>query len=287
MKIMLLGLGKSGTTALLYKIAAGLPDCQAFSGGKPGKHTGNYENAVYKHTYEASKGKDFKLYQAHLKTTRYDRKIWIARDPRDVAVSRMLYRWHRGIVGHKQQYRAHLNRVLKKEQDPASLSFCEICRYAGHNDWPMSLQAVVEEESLRYTQMTEFVAGLGSDWFLFRFEDMVKGNHTALNRYLGFEIGEDTEVPESTGKAKVIRKKSSGDWRHWFTEQDITLLRPVYTPYMDQIGYDNDDWTLSNRPRIEPEFSSRYMQKLPTRVTQDSVRRFRNKALHLLGRKAG
>ena len=65
MKILILGLGKSGTTAMLYKVANGLPNCQTFSVGKPGKYVGNYENAVYKHTYEERKGKSFALYRDH------------------------------------------------------------------------------------------------------------------------------------------------------------------------------------------------------------------------------
>ena len=96
MKIFILGTGKSGTTALVYKVAGGLPNCRAFSGGKPGKYIGEYQNAVYKHTVEERKGKSFALYWNHLKNEHYDRKIWMARDPRDAAVSRMLYRWHRG-----------------------------------------------------------------------------------------------------------------------------------------------------------------------------------------------
>ncbi|GMQ87912.1 MAG: hypothetical protein BMS9Abin08_1126 [Gammaproteobacteria bacterium] len=287
MKIMILGLGKSGTTALLYKIAAGLPGCHAVSGGKPGKRAGNYENAVYKHTYEARKGKDFELYQAHLKTNGYDRKIWIARDPRDVAVSRMLYRWHRGRLGHKQQYQAHLDLVLKKEQDPASIPFCEICRYTGYDNWPRSLQSVLEEERLRYEEMVNFVSGLGDDWLLFSFEDMIRQNYAALNNYLGFGVKEDAEVPESTGKAKVIRKKSSGDWRHWFTEQDVELFKPVYLPYMQLMGYDCDDWLPSASPCIEPAYSSEYMQRLPERITQDAVRKLKKHTLQLFGRKAG
>ena len=287
MKIMILGVGKSGTTALLYKMAAGLPDCHAFSGGKPGKHAGDYENAVYKHTYEARKGKGFELYQTHLETHDYDRKVWIARDPRDVAVSRMLYRWHRGRMGHKQQFQAQLDLVLKKEQDPASVSFAEICRYTGFDDWPRSLQDVLEEERLRYAQMTDFVGGLGDDWFLFNFEDMVRKNYGALNNYLGFEVKTDTEVPESTGKAKVIRKKAYGDWRHWFTEQDIELLRPAYLPYMKLTGYDFDDWSLSEAPCIEPAFSSEYMQRLPERITQDVVRKLKDQTRQLFGRKVG
>ena len=99
MKILILGTGKSGTTALVYKLAGGLPNCKAFSGGRPGKYIGDYENAVYKHTYEESKGKSFDLFREHLQKEHYDRKVWIARDPRDVAVSRMLYRWQKGIQG--------------------------------------------------------------------------------------------------------------------------------------------------------------------------------------------
>ena len=59
MKVFILGTGKSGTTAMVYKVAGGLPNCQAFSGGKPGKYAGDYQNAVYKHTYEERKGKSF------------------------------------------------------------------------------------------------------------------------------------------------------------------------------------------------------------------------------------
>ena len=276
MKIFILGTGKSGTTALVYKVAGGLPNCKAFSGGKPGKYVGDYENAVYKHTFEERKGKSFELYREHLKKEHYDRKIWMARDPRDAAVSRMLYRWHRGIFGQKKQYQAHLDQVLKKEQDPSSVSFHEICRYTGHDGWPRSIESVLEEEQVRYERMQAFVRSLESDWFLFKYEDMVAKQFAELNDYLGFNAQEDGEVPKSTGKAKVVRKKATGDWRHWFTEEDVKLFKPVYTPYMEVIGYDCDDWNLSSNPVIEPEYSSMYMKRLPRRRPFDSLRWFQD-----------
>jgi hypothetical protein len=262
MKIMILGTGKSGTTALVFKIADGLPNCQAFSGGRPGKYIGDYENAVYKHTYQESKGKSFELYRDHLKKEHYDRKIWIARDPRDVAISRMLYRWQRGVEGQKEQYLAHLQLVLQKEKDPRSIPFCEICRYIGYNGWPIPTEEVIEEERTRYQRMRDFVNSLDADWFLFTYEDMVRGNYDSLNAYLGFTVQEDAEIPKSTGKAKVVRKKSTGDWRHWFTEQDVDLFKPVYTPYMESMNYNCEDWALHPNPVIEPEYSSMYMQRL-------------------------
>jgi hypothetical protein len=272
MKVFILGVGKSGTTALTYKVADGLPNCEAFSGGKPGKYLGNYENAVYKHTYEERKGKSFEIYQQHLGEVSYDRYIWIARDPRDSAVSRMLYRWHRGYKGKKAQFQAHLDLVLKKEQDPRSIPFYEICRYTGHNDWPISKEAVVEEERIRCERMSDFVKNLGDEWFIFKFEDMVANKYDALNAYLGFEVQADTEVPVSTGKAKVIRKKASGDWRHWFTAEDVAAYKAAYLPYLEAIGYDTDDWELSPKPVIEPEYSSVYMQNLPRKNKMNLVR---------------
>ena len=274
MKILILGTGKTGTTAMVYKVAGGLPNCHAFSGGYPGKHIGDYENAVYKHTYEERKGKSFDVFREHLSKEHYDRKIWMARDPRDAAVSRMLYRWHRGFSGRKKQYQAHLDLVLKKEKAPHSTPFFEICRYTGHNGWPRTADQVFEEEQHRYEQMLKFVKILEDDWFFLTFENMVENKLDDLNAYLGFEVQSDAEVPSSSGKAKVIRKKASGDWRHWFTEEDITLFKPAFTPYMEFIGYDCEDWNLDPQPIIEPEYSSVYMQSLPRKAAKNKILRF-------------
>jgi hypothetical protein len=253
----------------------------AFSGGRPGKYIGDYENAVYKHTYQERKGKSFDLYEEHLQKENYDRKIWIARDPRDAAVSRMLYRWHRGYSGDKKQYQTHLELVLKKEQNPRSVPFHVICRYIGHNGWPITTEEVVEKERIRYQNMGDFVNSLGEDWYLFTYENMVDKNFGGLNEYLGFKVEEDAEVPRSTGKAKVVRKKAVGDWRHWFTKEDVELYKPVYAPYMKLIGYDFEDWDLSPNPVIEPEYSSVYMKSLPRMKTGTSIRSFKDLILRL------
>jgi hypothetical protein len=285
MKVLILGTGKTGTTVMVYKVSGGLPNCLAFSGGRPGKYVGDYENAVYKHTYDERKGKGFDLYQEHLQKEHYDRKIWMARDPRDAAVSRMLYRWHRGYKGRKQQFENHLELVLKKEKDPLSVPFSEICRYTGHDGSPRSVEAVIEEEMHRYQKMTEFVKGLGGEWILFKFEDMVAQNFDALNNYLGYEVQADANVPSASGKAKVIRKKGTGDWRQWFTEEDMELFKPAYLPYMELIGYDCNDWKPDPNPVIEPEFSSVYLQSLPGKAGKNKILRFVDLVIQKLTKK--
>ena len=276
MKILILGRGKTGTTAILFKIASGLPNCKAFSGGDVGKHltkdlTG-YENAVYKQTYSERKGRTLEAYRDHAAETNYDRKIWMARHPRDAAVSRMLYRWHKGNWGQWKQYGKHLELVERKERDPRSIPFHVLFSYIGEDGRPLTTDELLEMERVRYQQMSNFAESLGSDWFIFKYEDMIDKNYDSLNEYLGFEVKDDAEIPTTTKKSKVVRKKAYGDWRHWYTEEDVDLFKPAYLPYMQTMGYDCNDWTLSPNPVIEPEFSSMYMKGLVRKHTQYTIR---------------
>jgi hypothetical protein len=156
MKILILGRGKTGTTAILFKVAGGLPNCKAFSGGDIGKHLGDYENAVYKQTYSERKGRTLDAYSDHASEIDYDRKIWMARDPRDAAVSRMLFRWHKGNWGQRKQYHEHLELVQKKEQDPSSIPFHVLLSFIGPDGRPMTKDELVEMERVRYQHMSDF-----------------------------------------------------------------------------------------------------------------------------------
>ena len=90
---------------------------------------------------------------------------------------------------------------------------------------------------------------------------------------VSFEVQADANVPSASGKAKVIRKKGTGDWRQWFTEEDMELFKPAYLPYMELIGYDCDDWQSDPNPVIEPEFSSVYLQSLPRKAPKNKILR--------------
>lgn len=130
--------------------------------------------------------------------------------------------------------------------------------------------------------MSDFVKNLGQDWFLFKYEDMIAKNYDAINAYLGFDVREDAEVPTKTGKAKVVRKKSTGDWRHWFTEEDVNFFKPAYIPYMEIMGYNCNDWAINPDPVIEPEYSSKYMQQLVKKKSLHSLLSFKDRVLKRL-----
>ena len=140
----------------------------------------------------------------------------------------------------------------------------------------MTIEEVLDREKFRYQRMHDFVKNLGNDWFVFRYEDMIDKNVDALNNYLGFEIKDDAEIPQTTKKSKVARKKAYGDWRQWFTEEDVELYKPVYSPYMDTIGCDINDWALTPEPVISPEFSSLYVKGLIRKNTMVNIRNIKD-----------
>ena len=267
MKIVVLGKGKSGTTALLHMIAAAFPECQPVLGGFHA-HAKNRarpssdpdESYACKFTYNDRKGRSFDAVMRHIAAEGYDKKIWVTRDPRDNAVSDALFRWRRRHGKSRQQYRACLALVQRKERAPDSVPFYEIYRYTGDSGGPHSLEQLVDEERTRYERMCEFVRDLGDDWFVFRYEDLVDRNFAALSAYLGRDVRADAEIPRDD--QLKARTKSYGDWRNWFLEEDVRILEPVYAPYMDLVGYDSSDWKLNPDPTIDPAIASEYMQRL-------------------------
>ena len=267
MKIVILGKGKSGTTVLVHMVAAAFPECQPVLGGfrahaKSRAESGSDADASFacKFTYNDKKGRSFDAMMRHIADEGYDKKIWVARDPRDNAVSDALFRW-RGRHGKSdRQFRACLPIVKRKEADPSSVPFSEIYRYSGDPGGPESLERLVEMERTRYERMCEFVGNLDSDWYIFNYENLVEGKLEGLSAYLGREVRPAEEMPmEDQVKA---RTKSYGDWRNWFVEEDVRLFEEIYRPYMDLVGYDSSDWKLNPVPTIDSAIASEYMRRL-------------------------
>jgi len=267
MKIVILGKGKSGTTVLLHMIAAAFPECRMVPGtfhahSRERASSGADPDASFacKFTYNEKKGRSFDTIMRHIADEGYDKKIWLSRDPRDTAVSDALFRWRGRHGKSRRQYRLCLPIVQRKERDPRSVPFHEIYCYSGDPGGPQPLEWVVAEERSRYERMCDFIAGLGSDWFIFKYEDLVDEHFAALSEYLGREIRPAAELP--TEDRVKARTKSYGDWMNWFVEDDVKIFAPIYKRYMDLAGYDSNDWALNPDPAIDPALGSEYMRRL-------------------------
>jgi hypothetical protein len=77
---------------------------------------------------------------------------------------------------------------------------------------------------------------------------------------LGIPLTGKAQVPKNL--ERVERTKKYGEWRNWFTPEDVARFQPVLTPYLKRYGYDFDDWRLSDAPIIRSEHCSRYFTSL-------------------------
>lgn len=246
MKILVVGLPKSGTTILTYRIAAAVDDVAVeFEplGGPDPDLADRSATVVTKKLVgsQTSSLADF----AH-----YDRRIWICRDPRDFLISQSLYRWHREQPpsdGDRAWFDQALADLEAKEADPASVTF-------------RSLEPA--DYSATFDAVSDLWRREGDDrWLLYRYEDMVAGRYDALDDYLGFAVDQAATV--APGLERVVRHKAAGDWRNWFTDDDVAhYAAGSLDRYMATFGYDRSDWALNPDPRIEPEHGSAYITGL-------------------------
>jgi hypothetical protein len=291
LKIVILGKGKSGTTVLMHMIAAAFPECRPVPGGfrahvRDRREAGaSADSLVCKFTYNDKKGRSFDAVKRHVADEGYHKKIWVTRDPRDNAVSDALFRWRRRHGKSGRQFRACLPLVERKERDPRAVDFSEIYRFTGDRGGPETLEKMIANERVRYQRMTDFVSSLGSDWFIFKYEDLVDEKFAALSEYLGREILPTSELPrEDRVKA---RTKSYGDWRNWFTEEDVRIFEPLFAPYMELVGYDGDDWALDPEPKLDPATASLYMRRIAAEGRFDRLRDVKEGMRRLYGAAAG
>ena len=59
---------------------------------------------------------------------------------------------------------------------------------------------------------------------------------------------------------RVERTKSSGDWKNWFTQEDIYYLKPIFEEFMNKYNY--TDWNINFEKFISKEYSSDYIKKV-------------------------
>jgi hypothetical protein len=161
----------------------------------------------------------------------------------------------------EQVLKEMLKLLLQKEHDPDSVSVKEFQTLLCFDP----LKSVGELiEYYRYRR----------DVFIYKYEDYVAGYLKPLNKYLGLKIQKVEDVPEK----RVMRSKSYGDWKDWFTPSDVTHYRKVLSEYMQIFGY-NDNWELNKVQKIDPGISSEYVKKLMQEAVEFLIKEKNRKEL--------
>jgi hypothetical protein len=253
MKTLITGIGRSGTSALYFKLQEALPPTTWCLFEPP---------ALDRSALDASPdvlakiliGMPYVSDPARVRA--FDKKILIVRDPRDNLVSRLLYRpcGEAEIRENEAKVSAFIDALRSKEADPRSISMQALFeltfRLSGpyHPDRSTALQAL----ALDFHRNND-------GFVVYKYEDFIAGRYAAIENYLGIRLpGREAQV--SPPYQYAVRTKASDGWRHWFTADDVNFFRPRLAPFMAAYGY-ADDWALAAEPQISAEHSSDFVRR--------------------------
>ena len=257
MRVVIFGKYKTGTTALFYKLKQHLKGARTLF-----EPTGlNPEIAaapvVLAKVMLSPREVDCASFLS------FEKRIVIVRDPRDWMVSGSIFLFqqipqiYRSAIASEELI--HLLR--EKERRPRSIHLHSIIRSICAWSPDQTFERLLEWIKSYHVWLSDFEKI--SDCQFFRYESMCIGDFHEISTYLGISLDSTPPVAAPTHE-HVLRRGGSGDWRMWFTEEDIALFRPPLQDYISHHDYERD-WVLSDEPVIESEHASDYALRIINR----------------------
>jgi hypothetical protein len=204
----------------------------------------------------------------HLDHDRFERKVTLLRDPRDMIVSFLLFRPFIRADAPWAQVELFVDAIRAKERDPSSSSVHELHLLADE----LGLASYRLERVVEFTEWQEALVDR-HDIHAVRYEDFVAGRLDDLRSYLDLDLDIGNGAGSSPWPDHIMRSGGPIDWRHWFTEDDVTTYRPALERYMKRFEY-ADDWELAAAPRIDPAAASGHIEgRYQRRQAQQRQRR--------------
>ena len=257
-RIVILGIGRSGTTGLFSRIKKSLPS-NTISFFEPVNDQGKLTSAVQSGHPVLVKiliGQAREFLDSL--NSLFNKRILLIREPRDIWISALLYS---SAIGLSDLWQGPVNRILgcvslleQKEQKPGSISSLDLYKTLNGEQWfDQFIQRAIHQINL-LVRLYE-----SGDFFVFKYENITAGEFRALENYLNLSIsGDDTVEAEYQ---RVVRTKASGAWKDWLLPDDILFLKPLLTDAIDALGYD-PAWELNPVQKILPQHCSEYFRKI-------------------------
>lgn len=244
MKVLILGLAKSGTTALAYRIHDSWPQGEPLRfffeprRWPPEPSVRREGSALAKVLIGPQSYADYGSF------AEFDKVILIVRDPRDTLISRLLYNLYEFPVATTEaEITAYADLVRRKVENPESIPLRELVALMLRLLFPQLASRHPAYPNLK--TMQDFAAGGGTwqgevealfpDFCTLRYEAFVSEKLGELEDYLGFALPPASAV--ATEHRRVERSRGSGEWQRWFSPQDEADFVPAMRPYLNRWGY--------------------------------------------------
>ncbi|MBW3604524.1 MAG: hypothetical protein KY460_06335 [Actinobacteria bacterium] len=201
---------------------------------------------------------------------RFPRRIMTVRDPRDIAVSRLLFRPLQGRTSYHidpRRLEPFVAALKEKEADPTSHSVISLHRLATRLGFDGGTWDRVQR------QMAQLVRTVDAhDFHLVRYEDFVEGRLDTVSDYLDTELV-NARATDIGWLSHIPRSMGYGEWRHWFLEEDDRFFGELFGDFMQRFGY--DDWSRPQTQVIDPTTSSDYVSGKVARLIGERQERQR------------
>lgn len=252
MRVLIVGEGKSGTTALLRSVSNALDGpAELFEPTLMTPEDLQPSSIVVKKLLLNWKAPENDLLDS------FDKRIFIVRDPRDRLVSHLLYdAYNKADSLNTEQREKWLTLLGRKTRRPQKISMLQLI-----NAWWRLSRADLTSHYVRaLDRSTGFNRRVGSEFHTLRYEDYVDGNFADVDGYLGLPLAPG--VVQSS-ESRVARSSTHGEWRSWFTPADIEVFRPLSHDWLKRHGYDHRDWAIAESTEpLDPATTIDYVQGL-------------------------
>lgn len=202
----------------------------------------------------------------------FDRKLHILRDPRDNLVSSLLYAVrHTSFYSDDRRLDQFLALLEEKERNPTDVSMVRLLEVMATLDHGVELlPGFLDRQELVRRFLT-----LYPEYHRVSYAGFVDGAVGDLEDYLGFPLTGSGRVDSHT---RVTRTRGYGDWKNWFTAEDVAFFRPLLDDYVRLAGLP-DDWELAATPTVPTEFASAYVR----RIVEEKRRHDRGRWMRRIG----
>ncbi|WP_370306887.1 hypothetical protein [Sinimarinibacterium flocculans] len=291
MNVLVVGKAKTGTTVISKAIHQALPGARYHLEPKAAsyfeEHGGGGGSDIVKIIFEHWGGRpaDRDALVDNRLAMRFDRRVFIVRDPRDEAISRLLYLAYPWMAKHgagrdqRETLREWIGLLQRKERDPQSVGGLELFAWARER-LGTDVLASTAQSAARYAA---FLARAPASSFLIRYEDFVEGRIAALNEYLGLQLEPQT-VPLGD-LARTRRSAASGNWKSFFAASEMSTLQSLFGEACKAQGY--EDWAPQSAAALDSRHFSGYVERLVESGTPTRLQRLRAVLSGLLQRVHG
>ncbi len=252
MRVLIVGEGKSGTTALLRSVSAVLDSpAEMFEPMLMTEGDLKSDPLVVKKLLLNWKSPENDLLDS------FDKRVFIVRDPRDRLISHLLYdAYNKADSLSVEQRKTWIKLLRRKTRNPQNVSVVHMINAW----WRLSRSDMVSHYVRALDRSTGFNRRIGDQFHTLHYEDYVDAKFADVNEYLGLSLSAGV-VQES--ESRVARSATHGEWRRWFTPADVEVFRPLTHKWLSKHRYEHRDWDLAvGNDALDPATTVEYVQGL-------------------------